>query len=70
MKKVTIAVVSAVCLCSLAVNALLIKARITYQHQTQDTEAYAMEHLGVAQQFLKSHPHYSIVLLAEAGGTC
>jgi len=73
MKKVTIAVVSAVCLCSLTVNALLIKARITYQHQTQDTEAYAMEsaaaEMGVAQQFLKSHPHYSIAMLAEAGGT-
>lgn len=30
---------------------------------------HAAAEIGVAQQFLQSHPHYSIAMLAEAGGT-
>lgn len=73
MKKMYVGIISFVCLCSLAVNAVLIRSTVSQEHQTEYAEAKAMEHataeINVASSSLPTNKNYALAMLAEAGGT-
>jgi hypothetical protein len=73
MKRMFTAVTSVLFLCSLVVNAVLIRSTINEKHQIEYAETKAMEHataeINVASSSLQTNKKYAIAMLAEAGGT-
>lgn len=73
MKRMFVVVTSVLFLCSLVVNAVLIRSTINQKHQIEYAEAKAMGHataeINVASSSLQTNKNYAIAMLAEAGGT-